>query len=478
MNPDITRGGCSFKGAFQYYLHDHGTDTRERIAWTETENMLTGDPDKAWKVMAYTATHQDRLKMASGQNPSGRKLEKPVMAYSLNWHPEQDPSRDHMLDVARQSMVVLGLQEHEAIIVAHRDTPHRHVHVMVNRVHPVTGMVASNSNSKRKLQNYARVYAKEHGLTYSPMREENAQKREAGEPTPKVDQNMQDAWRQSDSGKGLIAALDERGFKGAQGRKARFVVVDRYGDIKNPVRLIPGIRTKDMHERLRDVDVSTLPDADALAKQRRTEHAQQKPEKSRQAALDRAPDLKQKVEKAVGQETPKPKLKLAFDQARERDRQLGEKIGEKLANLQSRQLDERGKLAQKHALRLTRLKEELSAFYQLPEQRDKITALQEKCRNPSIWRRLFGQARRDRQELIDTTKSFRNAQMRCKERMDSLKVQNTAEMNMLKSRQQLVRTNANQRLFRDRGRIIGHYADARMSERNDNSEKLYTQRGR
>jgi len=82
MIPKITKGGSSFKSALQYYLHDKGADTQERVAWAQTENMRTEDPQKAWRVMAYTAKEQDRLKEASGQSRAGRKLEKPVFAYS------------------------------------------------------------------------------------------------------------------------------------------------------------------------------------------------------------------------------------------------------------------------------------------------------------------------------------------------------------------------------------------------------------
>ena len=83
MVPVIAANGASFQGAFQYYFHDKDAKTRGRIAWTETLNMLTDCVDKAWKVMAYTAKSQARLKAASGQKMTGTKLKKPVFAYSL-----------------------------------------------------------------------------------------------------------------------------------------------------------------------------------------------------------------------------------------------------------------------------------------------------------------------------------------------------------------------------------------------------------
>jgi hypothetical protein len=50
MIPKITTGGKSFQGAFMYYMHDKKADTRERVAWTQTENMLTTDPIKRGRL--------------------------------------------------------------------------------------------------------------------------------------------------------------------------------------------------------------------------------------------------------------------------------------------------------------------------------------------------------------------------------------------------------------------------------------------
>ena len=49
----------------------------------------------------------------------------------------------------------------------------------------------------------------------------------------------------------------------AQGRK-RLVVVDPYGKAHNPTRLVKGIKAKDLHALLSDLDLSTLPDANAV----------------------------------------------------------------------------------------------------------------------------------------------------------------------------------------------------------------------
>ena len=89
MVPVQTKNGRSFKGAAAYYLHDKRVEgekirtTTDRIAWTETLNLATDDPDRAWKMMAHTALAQAALKQAAGIKATGRKLTSPVMAYSI-----------------------------------------------------------------------------------------------------------------------------------------------------------------------------------------------------------------------------------------------------------------------------------------------------------------------------------------------------------------------------------------------------------
>jgi hypothetical protein len=187
MVPAVTEGGRSFKGAALYYLHDKRQAgeaerlTSDRVAWTHTVNLASADPERAWRLMADTAMSQAELKAAAGEKATGRKLTKPVYAYSLAWHPEQRVDRDHMLSTALDSLKAQGLESYQAIILAHNDEPHQHVHVVVNRVHPETGKAATLSNNTLKLSKWAEVYEKQHGKIYCDKRVENNRRREQGE---------------------------------------------------------------------------------------------------------------------------------------------------------------------------------------------------------------------------------------------------------------------------------------------------------
>lgn len=173
MVPKLAGRGSSFKGAGQYYLHDKQAETSERVAWTETVNLRAANPDRAIRVMAATAMDRDALKLAAGIRAGGRSSDKVVQTYSLAWHPEQQPSKAEMVEAARESLDVLGLSEHQALIVCHTDEPHPHVHVIVNRVSPGDGRLASTSREKLKLSRWAEAWEKRHGKVYCDERVTN-----------------------------------------------------------------------------------------------------------------------------------------------------------------------------------------------------------------------------------------------------------------------------------------------------------------
>ena len=187
MVPAITAGGRSFRGAALYYLHDKRQDgeaerfTSDRVAWVETVNLPTGDPERAWRIMAHTALAQAELKAAAGTKATGRKLKNPVFAYSIAWHPGERPTKAEMMEAARASIEAQGLEEHQAIILCHDDEPQAHVHIIVNRVHPATGKAATLSNSKLKLSQWAEAYERERGKILCPQRVRNNARRSRGE---------------------------------------------------------------------------------------------------------------------------------------------------------------------------------------------------------------------------------------------------------------------------------------------------------
>lgn len=181
MIPNVASGGHSFNGAMRYYLHDKKADTAERVAWTATRNLGTDNPDLARRVMIATANRADELKKAAGVKAGRKATDGPVYAYSLAWHPDEAAKLDRteMMRAAVSSLIALGAEGHQAIIVAHQDEPQPHVHVILNRVHPDTGKMLATGNDHHRLSAWALAYREARGehLKYCPQRAKNAEAR-------------------------------------------------------------------------------------------------------------------------------------------------------------------------------------------------------------------------------------------------------------------------------------------------------------
>ncbi|MDP2619200.1 MAG: relaxase/mobilization nuclease domain-containing protein [Hyphomicrobiales bacterium] len=177
MVPKVAAKGASFKGAGLYYLHDKKAATAERVAFTHTENLPTDQAELALRYMAYTAMRQDQLKAAAGVAMTGRKLTQTVYAYSLSWAPDEAPEREEMIEAARETLKALGLDSHETLMVSHNDEPHPHIHVIVNRVHPETGLAAKVACDHLVLSRWAEEYERQQGQIRCDERVENNKRR-------------------------------------------------------------------------------------------------------------------------------------------------------------------------------------------------------------------------------------------------------------------------------------------------------------
>lgn len=280
MIPRVAQRGHSFKGAGAYYLHDKKAATSERVLWTHTQNLPTNDPEKALLCMAWTDKHSTELKRESGVSLAGREQTAGnVYSYSLAWHTEQQPDKDTMLKAANATLGLLGLSEHEAVIVAHGDTAHAHIHIIANLVHPDTGKITSIRQDQRQLAAWASEYEQTDGKIYCEEREKNARRREISQLTKYQDEKVKDAvnvlnlYQQSDSGTAFAAALAGDGYVLAKGDKGRLVLVDREGKVQNLVRQLDGVKRTEVNQKLVDV-LENLPSATEVIAEQKIEREQ------------------------------------------------------------------------------------------------------------------------------------------------------------------------------------------------------------
>ena len=156
--------GHSFKGLAAYLTDPKGD--QHRALWTATENMATDDPQLAAKIMAATDAQ------------SGSRSKKGnVYHIIMSWHdgePRHEPTEAEQKEAARDLLKSLGLDQAQALIVAHDDNGLPHCHIMVNMIDPTRGRIWADpnnpddpkrnftSNIKRKMKDWRVSYDMEH----------------------------------------------------------------------------------------------------------------------------------------------------------------------------------------------------------------------------------------------------------------------------------------------------------------------------
>jgi hypothetical protein len=150
------RGASAAERGLQDYLLDGRSGTeQDRVAWAAERNLPINDARCAAVVMDDTAAANPRVK-------------KPVYHLSLSAAPGESFSREQWEAIADRLLKRLKLEEHQALLVAHRDKAHEHVHVMVNRVHPETLKAWDNGHDYYRRERALRHIERELGLREVP----------------------------------------------------------------------------------------------------------------------------------------------------------------------------------------------------------------------------------------------------------------------------------------------------------------------
>src|SRR5574338_1231831 len=172
----VSSKGRSFRALAAYLATGRTGQEYDRVAWSSARNLPTNEPELAGKIMRATAEQNVRV-------------ERPVYHLVLSFDPNDRVDRATMERVADRVLNQIGLQDHQAVIVAHRDREHAHVHVLVNRVHPTKGHVWALSYDFRAIQEVLRREERALGIREVPGRYQatmeqgidRAQERQAGD---------------------------------------------------------------------------------------------------------------------------------------------------------------------------------------------------------------------------------------------------------------------------------------------------------
>jgi len=201
----------------------------------------------------------------------------------------------------------LGLEDHQRVVVEHVKNGRQHYHVIWNRVDVDTMKVADMGGNYRIHERTQAELEAKFELTPTPtpatpdrkaapeLWEIRAAERSGIDPA-QVKAEMSELWRTTDSGKAFAAAVEERGYKLAQGDRRDFVIVDHAGDVHSLGRRLEGVKAAAVRERMADVDRSELLTVEEARADQRARYAGQE---AAQAWEGRAEDVR-----TAGNETP------------------------------------------------------------------------------------------------------------------------------------------------------------------------------
>ncbi|MEO6923370.1 MAG: relaxase/mobilization nuclease domain-containing protein, partial [Bryocella sp.] len=152
-----TSSGKRFGPLAKYLVSGRSGNETNRVAWTAGRNVGTDDPALAAPLM-QAAARQSVLVQA------------PVYHLTVSFDHQDHVTPAQMQSVIDRVLRDLGLSEHQALMVAHKDREHAHVHVMVNRVHPDTGLAWERWQDRPKIERALRDEEQARGLRSVPGR--------------------------------------------------------------------------------------------------------------------------------------------------------------------------------------------------------------------------------------------------------------------------------------------------------------------
>lgn len=154
----VPRAGSGFRGLVSYLMKGRKDQPDpDRVAWASTRNLLIDDVELAPRLMRAVAQQSTRTK-------------RPVYHLVISWHELENPNDEMMRLVGDTTIADLDLHEHQAVLIAHRDTDHKHLHIVVNRVHPDTGKTWHAGMDYARIEKSLRRQAEILDIPYVPGR--------------------------------------------------------------------------------------------------------------------------------------------------------------------------------------------------------------------------------------------------------------------------------------------------------------------
>ena len=154
--------GKSFRGCLNYCLHDKLQQGDEEVFKNRAEIVLYNQ--------CY-GNDKELIQQFNELRMHNTKLSKPVMHITLSLAPKEFLSQERLINISNDCAAHFGFSNNQFVAIAHRDTGHQHLHIIINRI-GFDGKTLSDSNSYKKMADCCRKLELKHNLkqVLSPRR--------------------------------------------------------------------------------------------------------------------------------------------------------------------------------------------------------------------------------------------------------------------------------------------------------------------
>ena len=158
----------SFYKSIHYCLEDKPNLTEQQKEELSRKDNLQ-HKDRA-EVLYYNNCYGNTVELAEQYRDMAqlsRKTQKPVLHMSLRIAPEDKLSKDKWIDIGQKAAKEFGLENHQYLIVLHKDTPQEHIHIVGNRI-GYDEKASDKEFSHHRMALLCRKLEKEYDLKHCP----------------------------------------------------------------------------------------------------------------------------------------------------------------------------------------------------------------------------------------------------------------------------------------------------------------------
>jgi hypothetical protein len=268
--------GRSRSGADELAAHLARVDTNERMEVIEVRGTVAADVKGALREMVAVAV--------------GTRCKSSLYHASVNVRAEERMDADQWRFAIDTLESKLGLIGQPRVVVMHEKLGREHVHIVWSRIDAARMCAISDSHNYRAHEEAARelerVFGHEHtqgahhereGVARPGRTASHADQQQASRHRMRLSDlttEVTGCWRSTQNGVEFRAALEERGYLLGRGERRDFVLIDPKGGIHSLTRRIEGVRVAHLRERMRDIDLTSVPSVERAREMQSTRVAE------------------------------------------------------------------------------------------------------------------------------------------------------------------------------------------------------------